>query len=220
MDGEKNIKTFPANTIIIKQDETGKAMYIIESGNAEIFLELKNGDIIPLTNIGPGDIFGEMSFYCEGTRSANVKSLTELKVQVIDKNEIPVELKKTPVWFQEMFKKLIDKVRYSNLSIIHQAEVKNELFERERLQAIIEVAGAAAHEINQPLTVIMSCSELLKKKLEDEKVRHYSDEIIKASQKISKIVTQMQVIQKYVTKPYIGNLNILDIEEASKKVEK
>ncbi len=40
-------------------------MYIIESGTAEISLELKNGDIIPLTKIGKGDFFGEMSFYCK-----------------------------------------------------------------------------------------------------------------------------------------------------------
>ncbi len=220
MKDEKNVKTFPANTVIVKQGATGEGMYIIESGTAEISLELKNGDIIPLTNIGPGDIFGEMSFYCEGARSANVKALTELKVQVIGKNEVPIELEKTPFWFQEMFKKLIDKVRYSNLSIIHQTESKNELFERERLQAVIEVAGAAAHEINQPLTVIMASCELLKKKLDDEKINHYSEEIIKASQKISKIVSQMQIIHKYATKPYIGDLNILDFEESSKKVKK
>jgi len=219
MEREKITKTFPANTTIIKKGETGDDMYIIESGTAEISLELKNGDIIPLTKIGKGDFFGEMSFYCEGARSATVKTLMELKVQVINKNDVSSEIEKTPSWFQEMVKKLIEKVRYSNLSIIHQSESKNELFEKERLQAAIEVAGAAAHEINQPLTVIISFSELLKIEQDNEKIKRYTEEIIEASKKISKIVSQMQVIHKYVTKPYVGDINILDIEKSSDESE-
>ncbi len=143
----------------------------------------------------------------------------ELKVQVINKNDVSSEIEKTPSWFQEMVKKLIEKVRYSNLSIIHQSEAKNELFQRERLQSAIEVAGAAAHEINQPLTVIISFSELLKNEQDNEKIKHYTEEIIEASKNISKIVSQMQVIHKYVTKPYVGDINILDIEKSSDKSE-
>ena len=151
-----SVISFPSGTVIIKQSEPGEKMYIIESGTVEISLETKNGDSVPITKLGEGEFFGEISFFDEKTRSATVTAVSDVNVKVIDKNDMPYTLEKTPLWFQELFKKLMERIRYANMAVIHQVEAQNELFEKERLQAAIEVAGAAAHEINQPLSIMLS----------------------------------------------------------------
>lgn len=209
--------TFPKGALIVKQNDTGDKMYYIESGTVEISLESKDNNSIPLAKLGAGEFFGELSFYDDKVRSATVTASTEVKLKVIEKDKIPYTLEKTPEWFQELFKKLIERIRNTDLALIHQAEEKSELSKKERLQAAIEVAGAAAHEINQPLSVLLSSCEILKRHEIPDKFKDYIDGIMQASLRISKIVAQMQVIRKYVTKPYVGDKNILDFSESAKE---
>jgi len=214
------IITYPAGSIIIRQGEPGgDKMYIIESGTVEVSLEVKGGEIIPITKLGQGEFFGEMSLFDEKIRSATITAVTDVTLEVIEKKQIPYRLEKTPAWFQKLFKKLIERVRYSNFAIIHQTETQSELFGRERLQAAIEVAGAAAHEINQPLTILIGNCELIQKEENIEEIKQYTEKIIEATLRISKIISQMQIIHKYVTKPYPGSTSILDLEKATENSE-
>ena len=215
---EKGIeKIFQAGSTIIRQNEPGNRIYIIESGMVEVSLALKSGEIIPITRFGKGELFGELSLYNKKLRTATVTAVTDVKVIVLKKKRITGLIDKMPVWFQIMIKRLLERIKYSNLAIIKQAEAKNELFEKERLQALMELAGAAAHEINQPLTTLVLSCELLQEDISRKKIKKHTKQILDATMQISKIVKQMRVIKKYVTKPYVGKVKILDLENSSKK---
>lgn len=97
--------------------------------------------------------------------------------------------------------------------------IKREQAEREadHLRTLLQIAGGAAHEINQPLTAVISGTEMLMVKLpEDVPHRHLLDAVLKAGLQISKIVKGMETIKKYRTTPYVGSEDIVDFDASSK----
>ena len=89
----------------------------------------------------------------------------------------------------------------------------------DQLRTLLETAGGAAHEINQPLTSILGYSELVLNALPPD--HECVPEVIKirdSSLKIHEIVKQMQNIKQYVTKPYLGDIDIVDFVAASEKM--
>lgn len=90
----------------------------------------------------------------------------------------------------------------------------------ERIKAITQVAGAAAHELNQPLTTIYINSELLLRSLpEDDLHRGQLLTIMDQAERMAKIIKMMSEITDYQTKPYLGDIDIIDLEKAREKKE-
>ncbi len=86
----------------------------------------------------------------------------------------------------------------------------------EKLDAALKVAGAAAHELRQPLQVILALATLLEKALGDrEELKNYLDSLQTSCDRMDHIIRQMSTIIRYRTKEYIGGKNILDIERSS-----
>jgi CheY-like chemotaxis protein len=100
--------------------------------------------------------------------------------------------------------------------LIRTMELQKSLVENERLKVLFEMAGAAAHEINQPLCAISCYLELMQYKLADdgataEEIRGIAD----AVERISRIVQKLSAIKRYSTKPYLYDENIIDLDMSS-----
>ncbi|MCP4724204.1 MAG: PAS domain S-box protein [bacterium] len=86
---------------------------------------------------------------------------------------------------------------------------------KEKLFGVIEMAGAACHELNQPLQVISGYSSLLLVEGFDKKtVEAYSNMIHDQIDRLGNITQKLQNITKYKTKDYLDG-KIIDIEAAS-----
>jgi len=90
------------------------------------------------------------------------------------------------------------------------------LREREREAIVAELAGGAAHELNQPLTSVMNYGALLARSLEAGTPLHRAATVIIAeSERMAEIVRKIGKITRYETKSYVGEQRILDLERAS-----
>ncbi|MCK6547441.1 PAS domain S-box protein [Myxococcota bacterium] len=88
----------------------------------------------------------------------------------------------------------------------------------ERQSAIVELAGAAAHELNQPLTTIMGSAELAQRKVpKDSPAMGSLRMILSEAERMAEIVRKLGQITKYETKPYVGASKIVDLDAASKE---
>lgn len=97
---------------------------------------------------------------------------------------------------------------------LQRAQRQLELSERQ--SAVVELAGAAAHELNQPLTSIMGSSELMVRKLPPDSPGFAAMKtILGEAERMAEIVRKLGQITKYETKPYLGKTNILDLDAAS-----
>jgi transcriptional regulator with AAA-type ATPase domain len=73
-------KTFPAETTVICRGDPGYSMFMILSGTVAVTLRNDEGIEYTLTALGEGDVFGEMALMTGEPRSANVKTLTEVRL--------------------------------------------------------------------------------------------------------------------------------------------
>jgi signal transduction histidine kinase len=80
----------------------------------------------------------------------------------------------------------------------------------------VELAGVAAHELNQPLTSIMGYAEMLRRRVpEGDPGRKGLDVICREAERMAGIVRKIGQITSYQTKPYVGSSQILDLSGSS-----
>ncbi|MDA3917083.1 MAG: GAF domain-containing protein [Deltaproteobacteria bacterium] len=105
---------------------------------------------------------------------------------------------------------------------ISQRELaQKERYEKERLQGVLEMAGAVCHEINQPLQAILGYSELLLVSSKSDDLKDNKLNSIKLQTlKLGEITKKLSNIAHYSTRDYPGNIKIVDIWSASIDAER
>ncbi len=94
------------------------------------------------------------------------------------------------------------------------AQQKLQMSEKQALVA--ELAGAAAHELNQPLTSIMGYAQLIKRQSEeDAKHMRAVGVILSEAERMAGIVKKIGKITKYETTDYVGGARMLDLDRAA-----
>ncbi len=94
------------------------------------------------------------------------------------------------------------------------ASAQEQLLAREREAVLAEVAGATAHELNQPLTSIMGYAEILRREGGGHSSRA-AEVIAREAERMAEIVRKIGKLTKYETKSYVGRARILDLDRAS-----
>ena len=96
-------------------------------------------------------------------------------------------------------------------------ELQEKLIEAERFRVLTQAAGAAAHEITQPLTALIGTADLMLMNLDqDDPARVTYQTFQKAGIRIRDIVKKMQGLRDVVTQPYIQGVEIIDFEASSR----
>lgn len=82
----------------------------------------------------------------------------------------------------------------------------------EKRTTTMEIAGAAAHHLNQPLTSIMGSIELLANRRDlPPDVRRRVHQIYDQLERMARAVRELAQVQKHTVTHYIGDINILDL---------
>jgi CRP/FNR family transcriptional regulator, cyclic AMP receptor protein len=76
---------FSPGQSIFNYGDAGNALYIIRSGEVEIFIRNDQGEKIVLENSKPGDIFGEVSLIDNGPRTAWVTAISNVELLRLDR---------------------------------------------------------------------------------------------------------------------------------------
>ncbi len=98
---------------------------------------------------------------------------------------------------------------------LHRTEER--LAESEKMALLAELAGATAHELNQPLTSVMGYAELMRRRvgLSDALNLKALNTIESEAQRMADIVKRIGRLTRYETKTYVGNTRIIDIAASS-----
>jgi rhodanese-related sulfurtransferase len=80
--------TVPANTEIIQQGAPGDLFYVITQGKAEVWQTgLYDDAPQKVAELGPGEVFGEEALVTGGTRSATIRSVTNVELLTLGKED-------------------------------------------------------------------------------------------------------------------------------------
>ena len=98
--------------------------------------------------------------------------------------------------------------------ITARKRAERERLEKEKVQGVLETAGAACHELNQPLQFIYYLlNEISEENPQSESVK----EMKKQCDRIREITNKLESITTYETTDYIQGSQIIDIYKASKE---
>lgn len=79
---------FPAGHTIFNAGDPGDCLYIINTGEVEIYFKDATGVKIVLESPGPGEFFGELSLLDNGSRTANAQTTTEVSALRVDQQDL------------------------------------------------------------------------------------------------------------------------------------
>ena len=114
--------------------------------------------------------------------------------------------------YEELKRKVAE---LENRAVEHERAEQRRL-EREKLQGVLEMAGAVCHELNQPLQVLLGyCGLLLRDMSQDNPLYGYVDEIRGRVSRMGEITGKLMGITAYETKEYLEGTKIIDIDKAS-----
>lgn len=148
--------------------------------------------------------------------------LEAIRWEVLDRegNRVPVQLSAAMIHDGQgrasgtvgVFTDLREKLRIE----MRLSEAQEKLASTERQALIAELAGTAAHELNQPLTSIIAYSELLLRKTPETDPVHRAITVISSEgHRMADIVRKIGKITRYETKSYVGSQKILDLDRSS-----
>lgn len=107
----ENLKTVRAGEIFIRQGEPGKAAYIVESGQVEIFIDKPDATQQLVGKRGPGTLIGEMALIDDDMRTANVRAIEDCKLIEITRDDFNRRLKNTDAVMQMVMRVLMTRYR-------------------------------------------------------------------------------------------------------------
>ena len=111
-----------------------------------------------------------------------------------------------------IFSDLRDRIRIEQRLL--QAQEKLQITEKQALVA--ELAGAAAHELNQPLTSILGYAQLIQRQSPPDAPHLRAVQVIREqAERMADIVKKIGRITKYETMAYVGGASILDLDKST-----
>lgn len=122
--------------VIIRQGDPGDSCFIIMSGLAEVSVTAPGGKCV-VRELGPGQVFGEMSLMTGEARSATVRALTDMEVVRVSKTSFARILAANPRIAEEI----------SAVLARRQLELEERKRERAGLEAREAVESRASHII-------------------------------------------------------------------------
>ncbi len=101
---------------------------------------------------------------------------------------------------------------------LERKQAEEERVKREKLQGVLETAGAVCHELNQPMQAVFGCLDLLLMDItEDNPLYEDLKEIKGQIARMGEITNKLMKITRYKTRDYIEGRKMLDINGASSR---
>ncbi len=112
---------------------------------------------------------------------------------------------------RDQARRLEEQLVHANRTLV---EAQSKLAQREALARLGETAAGAAHEFNNPLTVISGRADLLMARLQGERDKAAVSAIASAAQQISGMIASMHLLSRVPT-PVPGAVNLVELVRRS-----
>jgi signal transduction histidine kinase len=96
------------------------------------------------------------------------------------------------------------------------AKVNLAQMEKNKLKGAVELAGAACHELNQPMQVLLGYTDIIGRQLPDgDPLRNDLEDIEAQIVRMDQTLKNIRTITQYATQEYLKGVRIIDIHRAS-----
>jgi signal transduction histidine kinase len=147
-------RTFTAGQEIFKEGDAGDGMYVVKQGLVEISVLVGQNVRHVFSEIGPGDIFGEMAVLEDKPRSASAVAKKQATVYFVPRLELLKLVDGSPKLAQGLLREISNRLREFN----HQ--YLREVLQAERLAVVGRFARSIVHDLKNPLNIIGLTAEM------------------------------------------------------------
>lgn len=100
----------PIGQVIFREGQQGTKMYIVESGEVQIYKETPRGER-ELGIVRDGGIFGEMALIDDSPRMASARAQDNCVLQVVEREKLNKKLEKADPFLRALLKILVQNLR-------------------------------------------------------------------------------------------------------------
>ncbi|MEI8288996.1 MAG: ATP-binding protein [Verrucomicrobiota bacterium] len=177
-------RRFAAGQEIFREGASGDGVYFVKSGLVEI--SAGSGSRRVLSQLGPGEFFGEMAVIELLPRSATASASQETEVYFLPRGEMLSFIQGSPALAFGLLQQVSRRLR--EFDQLHLREI----IEAERLAAIGSFARGIIHDLKNPLSIISLTAELFSKpSLNPEARDQLAVRIQRQVQRINGLVTDI-----------------------------
>ena len=144
---------FAAGDEILGEGDPGDGVYIVKDGLVEISGLVSGETPRVLSQLGPGEMFGEMAVIEHRPRSATVTALKDTVVYFLPHDEMLALLQGSPAFAFNVLQEISRRLR--EFDQLHLREI----VQAERLAAVGNFARSIIHDLKTPLTIISLSAE-------------------------------------------------------------
>ncbi len=183
---EMTMLHFDADDVIFREGDPGDCLYLITDGNVRISKTGRGGLQETLNFIPPGNFFGEMALVDGKPRSAQATATSPTVLASVDAATFNRILDDEPRTLHHNFlTSVVERLRGINSHFIA------ELMRNERLALVGTMANSIVHDLKNPLTAILSCTEMLEMRVPTEEVTEFTQIISKAAGRLEYMVQEL-----------------------------
>lgn len=106
-----------------------------------------------------------------------------------------------------------------SVAVLYDLTEKNKAaqdrMQKEKLEGVLETAGAVCHEFNQPLQAISGYTELMAVQLGDHKAAAYIEKLTTQIERMRDITDKLQGVTRVEVTEYAGDTKIIDLQRSS-----
>jgi signal transduction histidine kinase len=145
---------FSAGQEIFKEGDNGDGVYVVRDGQVEISGLVDQKVRLVFSQIGPGDIFGEMAVIETKPRSACAVAKVDTAVYFIPRADMLTLVEHSPALALALLREISRRLREFNRHYLR------EVVQTERLAVVGRFARSIVHDLKNPLNIIGLTAEL------------------------------------------------------------
>ncbi|MBL8044919.1 MAG: DUF1003 domain-containing protein [Anaerolineales bacterium] len=144
---------FAGGHTIFNAGDPGDCLYIIHTGEVEIYFKDATGVRIVLETPGPGEFFGELSLLDNGSRTANALARTEISALRVDQQDLDQLFSQHPRAALDVLRAMGRRMRV-NTQLLRQTASRNVNSIEEKERSPIEKAADWVAEFSGSITFL------------------------------------------------------------------
>jgi uncharacterized protein (DUF2225 family) len=142
------MKKFKADEYIYCQGDNGNEMYIILSGKVDIYINDMDGLSVKLSEMGPGELVGELSLIDNQPRSASAIAVTDTLVISINRSKFEPFIVSQPEMAYKIMKGLSARIRFLSDELVKLKE--GEVNGKHAIEDAMDPDNDSQAAVNQP----------------------------------------------------------------------
>ena len=147
-------RTFAAGQEVFKEGDSGDGLYVVRDGMVEISGLVEHREQLVFSEVGPGEVFGEMAVIEAKPRSAGAVAKSKTAVYFLPRAEMLALIERSPALALALLREISHRLREFNQQYLR------EVLRAERLAVIGRFARSIVHDLKNPLNVIGLTAEL------------------------------------------------------------